>query len=192
MKRVIALLAVLVMFSTFMATSASAATKQDIIAEWNKTFASKYVQIGGDNKITSTYVIMGTNFINQYNPTSEQCDKIVALIKETAANISDKGPTAHSYTKEELQYVLSQISEACSLLGLQTGFRTKSGSEHDMDVVFYIYDPKLDAIVFEYDGDLVPSKTGPDYSYLYFAIGGVAVLALSLGAFLFSRKKIEG
>ena len=173
--------------------NASAATKSDIIDELNKTIIKNVWVANEEGKGAQDVVtikIMAENIISSTPVSSDQADKIIALIRECSAVVPEyKGVSAHMYTNEQRAYVTPRVFEAFETLGFKCEFIIKNNNVHDMDIVFSVSDPKTGKVVFEYDGDLIRKTDSPSFNYDIFLYVGGALLVISGGLFFFVRKK---
>jgi len=191
-KFLVSLVTVSLIISGF-AFSASAATKSDIIDELDKTIIKNVWQAnenGTGAGDVATIKIMAENVIASTSVSSDQADKIIALIRECSAAIPEyKGPSAHTYTKEQIAYVVPRIFQAFETLGFECAFVTKNSEVHEADIVFTVTDPKTGKVVFEYDGDLIKKTDSDGFNNNVFLYVGGALLVLSCGMFVFTKRK---
>ncbi len=178
-KLSIALLSIILVLGLFAGTfSASAATtKEDLIEKVSASAIYKYIE--GDIK----------NLARTIDATPEQLDKLAVIAdKFVALNLTDKGPSASEYTKEETKAVMALLDDAADVMGYTYTFTDSKSPKHKEDYVITLYD-KDNKVVYSFDGDAV-KKTGADQAVLFtmIAVLGGALLA---GAVVARRKAVK-
>lgn len=134
--------------------SASAATKSDIVAAAQENIPSAYSPI---------YVNTLESALSRITATSEQCDKVIAVIKSVRAQVpTDKGSSLHNYTDAERAAMVNGFKEVLSILNLRYEIKTKNSdvANHTSDEVLYIYSKTDDSWVATADGDASDGKGG--------------------------------
>ena len=155
---------------------AKAATNEELIAYATKSFDVN----GAAVQLKAADQVKVRRYLEQYPVSEENADKIIAKIDEgiailRAANVTD--PTKLPYEKKKEILALGQ--QAAKLAGAEL-----------------TYDAKSDAISIYRDGVLIDQATTSDalvqtgsenYSYIVYAIAGVAVVAIA-GFVVYTKK----
>ena len=183
MKRIICAVLVAVM-ALALAVSASAATKQDVIDKFEASVPENYHPL-----------ILGQveNILNQIDITEEQADKLIALMDETAANMSkftDKGHSLEAYVSEERDFCVGQFSEACDVLGLTYTISTKANGYHSGDEVYSVYDASGKKLG-DLDGDIDVKTTDKVETSVVLPAAAVVLAVLAGFSAVVAKKRFE-
>lgn len=182
MKRIICL-AVALVFALTVPFTASAATRDEVLAQVKKDMPESYHDL---------YMESIKNIFAQIETTDEQCDKLIEIMDRFSSTLDlTKGYSIHNYTSDEVDYIYSIVDEICDLLGLSYKIVPKtSGELHAGDIKAMIYGPGGE-LIGELDGDIVKRTDAPDKSV---DMGGLyttgALLVAAMGAFMLRKKVI--
>lgn len=190
MKKIFAVVLVLVLMMAMFVSPASAATKADLVsAIQNDDILSNYPHI----------VNMVVNQMDNFNFTSDECDYLLQKFNEAKAIMAvegDKGQSAHEYSDETIQAITGIAEEVVTELGYTYTYIPSQNPLHAGDIVFQVFDEN-GHIVFEYDGDLVKhtdevaaSNAGKISAYVAVG-GGVAILAVAVFFAIKGKKNIK-
>ncbi len=195
MKKIITLLISAIILST-MVVSASAATEEDLLAEFKKISISRYM------------VTEVENLAANYEITSEQADQLLPLLKKAQETFpEDRGPgyrnpeghesyfgsEIYPYTEEQLDTVMGIIADACEILGFTYEFRDSNLPMHNVDIVFVLRDQE-GRVAFEYDGDLIKrlGDVEEEKSSVPYLVGGISLVVIAgMAAVALSLRKKE-
>lgn len=195
MKKIITLLLSVIILST-MVIPASAATEDELMAEFKKISISRYMLTEVEN-LAATYDI-----------TPEQGDQLLPLLKRAQeAFPEDKGPgyrnptgyesyfgsEIYPYTEEQHEIMMGIIADACDILGFTYEFRNSNLPMHNVDIVFVLKDQE-GRVAFEYDGDLIKRLGDVEEeknSSVPYLVGGISLVVIAgiIAAALSMRKK---
>lgn len=179
MKKVLKIVLIFSILLLSLVTVAKAATNEELIAYTKKSFDinGKTVELKAADKVKVQ------RYLEQYPVTEEQADQIIAKIDEGIAILRAGGvtdPTKLSQAKKEEILALGQ--QAARIAGAEL-----------------TYDAKNDAISIYRNGILIDQATTSDalvqtgennYSYIVYAIAGVAVVAIA-GFVVYTKKSKE-
>lgn len=190
-KKISSVVLALVLIAAMFVSSASAATKADLIA------AIQNDDILGNYEHVVNSVV---NQMDNFDFTSEQCDYLLEKFSEAKAIMAvegDQGQSAHEYSDETITAITDLVAEVVTELGYTHTYEyTKNNPLHDGDIVFRVYDNN-GFVVFEYDGDVVKhtdeamvSNNGKISAYVAIG-GGVALLAVAVFFAIKGRKSIN-
>ncbi len=195
MKKIITFLLAIVILSATL-VPASAATEEELLAEFKKISISRYILTDIENLAAV------------YDVTPEQGDQLMPLLKRAQEAFPEdlgpgyRNPEGHEsyfgseiypYTGEQHEIMMDIISEACDILGFTYYLRDSTLPMHNVDIVFVVKDTE-GRIVFEYDGDLI-KRLGEveekNNSSTPFLVGGISavVIAIVAAVALSLRKK---
>lgn len=189
-KKFFAVVLALVLMMAMFVSSASAATKADLIsAIQNDDILSNYEHV----------VNSVVNQMDNFNFTSDECDYLLQKFNEAKAIMAaegDKGQSAHEYSEETIEAITDLVAEVVTELGYTYTYVPSQNPLHVGDIVFQVFDGN-GHIVFEYDGDLVKhtdemaaSNTGKISAFVAVG-GGVALLAVAVFFAVKGKKNIN-
>lgn len=179
MKKIALVLAVvLCLVALALPFSGFAETKNDVLNALEKAIPKSY---------QSLYLRQAKNLLSQVDLSSDQSKTLIDMIDDLSEKFTDKGASLHNYSKEEVAYFLDQFDEAMSIMGLTYKFET-TNKHHEDDVVCHIY--KNSKEIIKLDGEVLADKTDAAPSSAPLLIVAGAFLALSVGAFVITRKKM--
>ena len=190
MKKIFAIVLVLVLMMAVFVSPVSAATKADLIsAIQNDDILSNYPHV----------VNSVVNQMDNFNFTSDECDYLLQKFNEAKAIMDaegDKGQSAHEYSEETIEAITGIVAEVVTELGYTYTYIPSQNPIHAGDIVFQVFD-ESGHIVFEYDGDLVKhtdevagSNVGTISAYIAIG-GGVALLAVAVFFAIKGKKSIK-
>lgn len=176
MKKVlrIALIFAVLLFCNI--TVAKAATNEELIA-----YATKSFDVNGSSvSLKAADKVKLERYLKQYPVSESEADQIIAKINEGVALLREANVTDPTkLPKEKKQQLLSLGQQAAKIAGAEL-----------------TYDAKSDAVSIYRDGVLVDQATtsgalvqtgSSDYSYIVYAIAGVAVVAIA-GFVVYTKK----
>lgn len=190
MKKIFSVALALVLMMAMFVSSASAATKADLIN------AIK------DDPILGHYDHVVNAVVNQmdnFDFTAEECDYLLDKFEEAKAIMAsegDKGETAHLYSDEAMEAMAKLVAEVVDELGYTHTYVPSQNPLHAGDIVLRVFDEN-GVVVFEYDGDYVKHTsevvdTGVGNIGAYAALGGgVAILAIAVFFAVKGKKNVN-
>ena len=183
MKKIVAVLMLLVLTVGMMALPVSAATpKEQLIACTRENMPEQLV---------TKYLPAIENTLRYITVSQEQADQICAIIVETREYFETtggfKGVTLHYYSREQQMYAVDVVAEICEILGLTSRYTFSTDADHDFDVVITIYDAAGRRLAIM-DGDAIKQTNVPyAVNYTYVA-GAVALLLAAVAAAIVGKK----
>ncbi len=177
MKRIISLLAALIMVFGLTANIAFASPRSDVLDALSETVIGKH----------EAQMQQIRNILGQVQINDDQAKQIIAYINEGASIVTeDKGSSIHDYSDAEQELARDLFDKACKVLDLTYESAPKKNAVHEGDVTFNIYDAsgKLLGIL---DGDTKTDAVSTNASVYY--ISGAVVLVMAAAAVLVVRKR---
>ena len=194
MKKIVVSMVTVALLMSFVFVGASfAATKNDILAEAEKSPLFHYVE--------GTAVKM----LEQVEITEDQAAQIIEIIKGVNAVVTeDKGPSyvgadgEVKYIDEERDVVVNAMNEICAILGIRVEYQAATAGagssamahENDIKVIFIL--EKTGQILGTYDGDLIKdtSSSVADNSANYILVAVGVLVVASAVMFVYAKRRV--
>lgn len=175
---VLSLMLLLVAFAgTFSVSAATQYTKENIVDKLSESPLYKYVK--GDI----------TNLTRTFDATPEQLNKLYDIADRfVKLGLTDKGGSAHNYTRAEISSVLALVDEACDVLGYTYTFNASAKAQHKGDVVLSVFDANGKQ-VYKFDGDVV-KQTGFDATATFVTVSLLGCALLAAAAFVAKKARV--
>lgn len=185
MKKVISLFAVCLLMVGMMvmaAIPASAATpKEEVLNYIEENLPDEYVK---------NYLPLAENVLKQITVDAEQAEAVIGCIdacKEVI--VENKGKSLHSYTGEEIKFVLDQFAVACEALDLTFTYEVVQTPAHENDITCILYNAAGQKLA-DIDLDAVKKTNVPESEVNYTYVVLAVVLTLGTAAAAVFGKKL--
>ena len=176
MKKLLVTIVAMAMMLAAFAVPASASNIDEVMAAAKEAIPDKYEYL---------YVSQMETVLKATNPDEEECEMLIALVEKYAGLITDKGPSLHSYSEEEVASIMADIDVVAEKLGFE--YEIVSAESDDVtDVKMVVY--FNGAPITELDGDTIEQTGAEESVSMVWPVALGAVVLAAAAAFVFGKK----